>query len=242
MEEAILKVKRLKKQYHLNLQTKTVLTNINLEVKQGEVLSLIGLNGAGKSTLLKILVGFNNPTSGTVSINGMPVNNPRVRANIGFMPENPQFYPDLSALDFLSYVGRLFNQDKKTALKLSHQLLKSVGLKDSQNQPIRTFSKGMRQRLGFAQAIIGNPKVLFLDEPLDGLDPMGRHYLKNELLKLKKVGVTIIICSHILSDLASLSDRIGVIHQGRLTTVQTTKQFTKSKELEEAFVKYIQQL
>lgn len=226
------------KTYPVGLKrTSTVLNNCTLRVQAGEAVSLIGINGAGKTTLLKMLVGVAHPTSGTITINGRNASDPYARRNLGYMPENPQFYNDISAITLLTHVAGLFGLTHTHARSETDRLLSLVDLAAAARAPIRTYSKGMRQRLGFAQALIGNPKLILLDEPLDGLDPLGRQTLKQHIQQLKKDGVTIILCSHILSDIAEISDRVGILHQGSLRELVSPKTFIGAhSSLETAFV------
>lgn len=237
----LLSAKDVSKTYSAGIRrTVTVLDHCNLSVTPGEVVSLIGVNGAGKTTLLKIMVGIATATKGTVTVNGHDTRHPNTRKKIGYMPENPQFYNDISAKQLLLHIAGLFQINTITAQRETKRLLQLVELDASAHQPIRTFSKGMRQRLGFAQAIIGQPNLLLLDEPLDGLDPLGRRTLKQHILGLKKQGVTVILCSHILSDIAEISDRVGILHKGKLHKLQTPRDFIGSQpSLEEAFVTFI---
>lgn len=235
-----LAVKNLTHRYTTGLRRQTtVLHNFSFEVKAGELVSFIGVNGAGKTTLLKTLVGITRPSQGQIRIFGQDLNRPAARQTIGFMPESPAFYDNITARQFLMAVGGMYG----LATAISHQratdLLHEVRLEHNDRQAIRTFSKGMRQRLGFAQALIGEPKLLFLDEPLDGLDPLGRLELKQSILNRQKAGLTVVLCSHILSDIAQMSNRIGIIHRGRLLHLTTTHSFTRGKDLEQAFVDYI---
>ena len=233
-----LSVTNVSKTYATGIRkTTTVLHNCSLQVKKGEVVSLIGINGAGKTTLLKMLVGITLPTTGSITIEGRSVTHPLTRRHVGYMPENPQFYGDISADTFLRHIAGLFQQNPQTARTTAHTLLALVDLSNAARRPIRTYSKGMRQRLGFAQALVGSPKIVLLDEPLDGLDPLGRRTLKNQITALKKTGTTVIVCSHILSDIAEISDRVGVLHQGTLSKLQTPQSFIgDAPSLEEAFV------
>ncbi len=235
-----LSVNNLSLSYHTGLKSKSaVLHNISFNIKQGELISFIGVNGAGKTSLLKTLVGITKPTNGQVKVFGYPIASTQARAAIGFMPESPNFYENITAMHFLQLVAGLFNVSPRKSLARNRQLLKEVNLSQAANQPIKTFSKGMRQRLGFAQALVGEPKLLFLDEPLDGLDPIGRQELKESILKRQKEGLTVVLCSHILSDIAQMSNRIGIVHRGRLINLVGTKEFTKGQDLESVFVKHI---
>lgn len=237
----LLNVANVTKTYHTGLrQTTTVLTDCRLQIRAGEVVSLIGINGAGKTTLLKIIVGITAATNGKVTINGRDSRLPAARRTLGYMPENPQFYSDISAETLLLHIAGLFHREKTAARREMARLLELVELTTAARQPIRTFSKGMRQRLGFAQALIGQPTIVLLDEPLDGLDPLGRRTLKQHILSLKKDGVTVILCSHILSDIAEISDRVGVLHAGTLHEPEPPKTFIgTAPSLEEAFVQFV---
>ncbi|MDO8471732.1 MAG: ABC transporter ATP-binding protein [bacterium] len=235
-----LAVKNLTHRYTTGLRRQTtVLHNINFEVITGELVSFIGVNGAGKTTLLKTLVGITKPSRGQIQVFGQDLNRPTARQTIGFMPESPAFYDNISARQFLLAVGGMFGLAKDISRQRATDLLLEVRLEHNDRQAIRTFSKGMRQRLGFAQSLMGEPKLLFLDEPLDGLDPLGRIELKQSIIKRQQAGLTVVLCSHILSDIAQMSDRIGIINRGQLLHLASTNSFTKGKDLEQAFVDYI---
>jgi ABC-2 type transport system ATP-binding protein len=226
----MIKVSKLSKFYG---KTKIV-NELNLEVKKGAMFGFLGPNGAGKTTTIKILVGLNKPTGGEIEIGGENINEIS-KKNIGFMPEDPYFYDHLTALEFLKFMKNLFPQEGKDP-KI---ILEMVGLKKAINVKIDHFSKGMKQRLGLAQAIINDPDYLFLDEPLDGLDPIGRREFKQILLNLKKQGKTIFFNSHILSDVEEICDEIGIINKGKLIYSGPVKKFAGTKTLEDAFVEKI---
>lgn len=233
-------VKSLTHRYTIGLRRQTtVLKDVSFEVQPGELVSLIGINGAGKTTLLKTLVGITRPSRGEIKIFGQNLNLPAARQHIGFMPESPAFYENITARQFLMAVGGMFGLAHSVIRERTSKLLNEVRLEHDGDHAIRTFSKGMRQRLGFAQSLIGEPKLLFLDEPLDGLDPLGRIELKKSIIRRQRDGLTIVLCSHILSDIAQMSDRIGIIHRGRLLHLASTRSFTKGRDLEQAFVDYI---
>lgn len=215
------------------------LAGVSFSVRPGEVVSLIGQNGAGKTTLLKIVSGLSSPSRGSVSIFQRSASDAASRQSLGFMPENPQFYPSLTAWQFLIFVGGLLNLPRSVAQERARHLLREVNLHQAGGRSIGTFSKGMRQRLGFAQACLGEPPLLLLDEPLDGLDPLGRQDLKKLIKEQQRRGTTILLCSHILSDIDELSDKIGVLHQGRLLYYGPTAGFRHQAPLEEAFVEYV---
>ena len=227
----MIKLSNVSKSY----ENKKVVKNINLEIKEGEIFGFLGPNGAGKTTTIKMIVGLNQPTTGAISINGRGMNM-KSRALIGFMPEDPYFYEHLTAKEFMDFMKKLFPKSDQDISKL----LELVGLKDKESVKISTFSKGMKQRLGLAQALVNNPKYLFLDEPLDGLDPIGRREFKKILLDLKQEGKTIFFNSHILSDVEEICDKIGIINEGKLIYSGTIKDFSKGKSLEERFVEVIE--
>jgi len=236
MQYNIITVSKLSKSYRISLNsTFQALQDASFTVQKGQIVSFIGANGAGKSTLLKVLVGINKPTSGYVKILNHSNDSLYAKNKIAFMPENPQFFSELNALTTLTLLARFYENGVKDV----GEILRSVGLYEDRQKPIGTFSKGMKQRLGFAQCLVGNPAIIFLDEPLDGLDPIGRKELKEHFLKLKEQGVTIVLCSHILSDIDEISDQIGIIHAGRLLSLTTPKEFKQHQSLETAFVNHI---
>ncbi|MGH9344827.1 MAG: ATP-binding cassette domain-containing protein, partial [Terriglobia bacterium] len=177
---------------------------------------LLGPNGAGKSTTLKLLFRLIFPTSGTARILGRDLSDLSVHARLGYLPENPSFYDHLSALEFLEFAGQLFGLDRATVRRRSGELLDRVGLAEVRRLPVRKFSKGMVQRLGIAQALMNDPDLVFLDEPMSGLDPIGRREVRNLILDLRKEGKTIFFSTHILSDAEALCDRVAILNRGQL--------------------------
>ena len=207
---------------------KLALKPLRLSVEEGEVLGFLGPNGAGKTTTLKMLMGLVFPTAGEAKILGMDVNDPEVKAKIGFLPEQPYFYDYLTARELLSYYGRLSGVPAKEIVKRAEAMLARVGLQDSADVQLRKFSKGMLQRVGIAQAILHDPQVVCLDEPMSGLDPMGRREVRDLMGELKKEGKTVFFSTHILSDAEALCDRVAVIHQGELRGVGAVAELTSS--------------
>jgi ABC-2 type transport system ATP-binding protein len=193
-----------------------VLDRLSLRVEKGEVFGLLGPNGAGKSTTLKILLRLIFPTAGTARILGKPLHDVTTHARIGFLPENPSFYDYLTADEFLTYMGGLFGLSAEEIRRRSARLLEQVGLTESRKIPLRRFSKGMVQRLGLAQALMNEPELIFLDEPMSGLDPVGRREVRDLILELKQKGVTVFFSTHILSDAEMLCDRVAILNRGRL--------------------------
>ena len=193
-----------------------VLDRLSLEVEVGEVFGLLGPNGAGKTTTLKILLGLVFPTAGTARLLERDARDISAHRNVGYLPENPSFYDHLTAQEFMTYAASLFGLSDKARPRQVGRLLEQVGLAESKNLPLRKFSKGMIQRLGIAQALINDPAVIFLDEPMSGLDPVGRREIRNLILRLKENGKTIFFSTHILSDAETLCDRVAILDHGRL--------------------------
>jgi ABC-2 type transport system ATP-binding protein len=203
------------------------------------VFGFLGQNGAGKTTIMKMIVGLLIPTKGTIMIDGKPSTDAVSKRRMGFMPETPYFYERMTGLEFMKFCDEL--DGSRGAGRKAHyeQLLKRMGIFDARNFEIRTYSKGMRQRLGFAQALVNDPEYLFLDEPLDGLDPIGRREMKEAMLALKSEGKKIFLNTHILADVEEICDAVGVIHNGKLLYSGTVKDFSKGKSLEERFIETI---
>jgi ABC-2 type transport system ATP-binding protein len=197
-------------------QRRTGLKPLNLDVELGETFGFLGPNGAGKTTTLKLLMGISFPTAGSATILGKNYLDPEVKARIGFLPEQPYFYDYLSAPELLDYYGRLSGMSQAARQRRIGELLERVGLADVGKMQLRKFSKGMLQRVGVAQAIIHDPEVIFLDEPMSGLDPLGRYEVRELIQSLKDAGKTIFFTTHILSDAEALCDRVAVIHKGEL--------------------------
>jgi ABC-2 type transport system ATP-binding protein len=214
-----IEIQNLSKSYPVGFWKKhyrPALKSLTLTVESGETFGFLGPNGAGKTTTLKLLMGIIYPTAGTASILGSHFQDPEIKRKIGFLPEQPYFYDYLSARELLDYYGQLSGMPSALRSKRIGELLAQVGLADSGSTQLRKFSKGMLQRVGIAQAIIHDPEVLFLDEPMSGLDPIGRHEMKELLQELKDSGKTIFFSTHILSDAEALCDRVAVIHKGEL--------------------------
>ncbi|MGC9367242.1 MAG: ABC transporter ATP-binding protein [bacterium] len=198
--------------------------DLTFSVEAGEIYGLLGPNGAGKTTTMKILVGLLNPSQGSASIFSHPAGSIKARSITGFLPENPVFYNYLSGKEFLQLIQTL-SASSGTGQELD-QIIKTTKIEKYVNSPIRSYSKGMLQRLGLAQALIGSPQILILDEPLSGVDPMGRAEIKEILRQLKKQEITLLICSHILPDIEEIADRVGLINQGQLILEDTLLSIT----------------
>jgi ABC-2 type transport system ATP-binding protein len=206
-------------------QIRPALKSLDLKVNVGETFGFLGPNGAGKTTTLKLLMGIIFPTAGSATILGKDLFDPEIKRKIGFLPEQPYFYDYLSAPELLDYYARLSGVPASQRRQRISDLLKRVGLGDVGNKHLRKFSKGMLQRVGIAQAIIHDPEVVFLDEPMSGLDPLGRHEVRELIQQLKDEGKTIFFSTHILSDAETLCDRVAVIHKGELRGVGVVNDF-----------------
>src|ERR1700741_1349190 len=209
---------------------KCALQPLHLTVEEGQIFGFLGPNGAGKTTTLKMLMGLVFPTAGTARILGKEWTDPAIKAQIGFLPEQPYFYDYLTAHELLDYYGQLSGVPAKDRKRRVEEVLQRVGLTDVRGVQLRKFSKGMLQRAGIAQAILHNPKVIFLDEPMSGLDPMGRREVRDLMEELKHEGKTVFFSTHILSDAEALCDRVAIIHLGELRSVGAVADLTSSVE------------
>jgi len=215
-----------------------VVSDLSFSVRKGSTFGFLGQNGAGKTTTIKMLVGLISPFSGKILIEGISPSTLSIKKKIGFMPESAYFYERLTGMEFLHFCGELFGLNKDE--KYYESIFKKLGIYEAKNKVIREYSKGMKQRLGFAQAIVNNPEYVFLDEPLDGLDPIGRREIKEIIKSLQKEGRTIFLNSHILYDIEELCDEIGIIHKGKLLYFGTINLFCSGISLEERFIKLIE--
>jgi len=193
--------------------------NLTLGVKKGEIFGFLGPNGAGKTTTLKMLTGIIFPTGGTIRILDKDVSDPVVKKRIGFLPETPNFYNHLTGSELLDFYAELFHLSRQYIKERKGKILEMVGLSDAANKKIGSYSKGMLQRIGIAQALLNDPEVILLDEPLAGLDPIGRKDIKDTMNELKKQGKTIFFSTHILPDIEMVCDRVAILISGRLAVV-----------------------
>jgi ABC-2 type transport system ATP-binding protein len=192
---------------------------LDLEVEPGEIFGFLGPNGAGKTTTIKLLMGLIYPTSGTAWILDREIGDVAVKREIGFLPEAPYFYEYLTGEEFLWFYGQLFGLDSMVLAKKIDQMLEMVKLTEARRLPLGKFSKGMLQRIGLAQALINDPRVVILDEPMSGLDPIGRRDVRDIILHLRDQGKTVFFSTHILPDVEMICDRVGILVKGRLTAV-----------------------
>jgi len=192
------------------------LDRLSLEVEAGEVFGFLGPNGAGKTTTLKLLMQLVFPTSGRAEMLGKPLGDLSVRHRLGYLPENPYFYDHLTAEELLTYFGQLFGYSRRDAAARGSRLLDEVGLEAERRMQLRKFSKGMLQRVGIAQALINEPELVIFDEPMSGLDPLGRRDVRALILRLRDRGCTVFFSSHVLSDAEALCSRVAILAKGRL--------------------------
>ena len=226
---AAIEILGLEKTYSVGFwrkRPKCALKPLQLTIETGEIFGFLGPNGAGKTTTLKMLMGLVYPTAGSARILGMEIGDPQMKAQIGFLPEQPYFYDYLTARELLDYYGRLSGIPSGDRLKRVEEIIGRVGLPDSANVQLRKFSKGMLQRVGIAQAILHNPQVVFLDEPMSGLDPIGRREVRDLIDQLKQEGKTVFFSTHILSDAEALCDRVAIINLGELRRVGSVSELT----------------
>jgi ABC-2 type transport system ATP-binding protein len=214
----------------LGVRRRRVLHGIGFSVRRGEIFGFVGPNGAGKTTTLKILLGLIHATSGTASILGHDVRESAFRRDVGFLPENPYFYDFLTGREILGFYARLSGVGAGARERRVAELLERVGLSHAADARLRTYSKGMLQRIGIAQALVHDPQVVFLDEPMSGLDPIGRKEIRDLIVQLHAEGKTIFMNTHILSDVELLCERVAIIVQGRIRYEGRTEEFLEGED------------
>lgn len=219
MEYAV-EIQNLTKDYETGfLRKKRVraLDDLSLNVEPGQIFGFLGGNGAGKTTTIKTLMRLQFPTSGTAKILGRDINDVQMHRRIGYCPENPYFYDYLTASELMDYFGQLFGQNIATRRRKCEELLTAVGLQEKDwRRQLRKYSKGMLQRVGLAQSLINDPEIVFMDEPMSGLDPVGRREIRELIAGLREKGTTVFMSTHILSDIEALCDRVAILRSGRL--------------------------
>jgi ABC-2 type transport system ATP-binding protein len=226
MNDKVLKIRGLSKVYRSGFSMKKIvaLKNLNMDISRHEIFGFLGPNGAGKSTIIKCILGLIHPTAGDIEILGTKVGIKSSRAVIGYLPENPYFYDYLTGKEFLTFCGKLFKIEKKLLNTRVSELLKRVELSKFADVVLKKYSKGMKQRVGFAQALINDPELIFLDEPMSGLDPVGRRLFRETIMELKERGKTIFLNSHIMSDVEMICDRVGILIKGQLMKIGTLEE------------------
>ncbi|WP_457574256.1 ABC transporter ATP-binding protein [Desulfolithobacter sp.] len=234
--EAVVELENVNKTYRARLGRRDgkALSGLSLRVFQRDVFGIVGTNGAGKSTALKILMGFVRPDSGSVSLAGYGPEDPASHAFVGYLPENPCLYRHLTLADHFSFAGTLAGYSRETTRARARELLQRVDLSHAANIPIRRFSKGMTQRAALAYAMFHRPDILILDEPMSGLDPLGRQIVVELIREYNDQGHTVLFCSHILTDVERICNRIGIMHQGRMVAEKTPKELREQENADSA--------
>ncbi len=214
----VLRAEGLAKTFHLGFLRKRVeaVREATFDVRRGEIFGYLGPNGSGKTTTLKMLMGLVFPTRGRAEVLGRPVPNREAKRKLGYLPESPYFYEYLAPEEFLDLVGALFDVPRRVRRERAAKLITRVGLDNARGRPLRKFSKGMLQRVGIAQALMGDPELVVLDEPMTGLDPLGRKEIRDLMLELKHEGRTVVYSTHILPDVEMTCDRVAMIFAGRI--------------------------
>ena len=232
MADAI-RIRDLRKNFRLGFipKTRPVLKGITFSVREGEIFGYLGPNGAGKTTTIKCLLGLIRPDAGTVDIFGRSSLSPRSRETLGFLPENPYFYDYLTAREFLAFTADLFGLARRDKAERIARLLKLVGLERAADLPLRKYSRGMLQRAGLAQALINDPRLVILDEPLGGMDPLGRKEIRDIIVRFKDEGKTVFFTSHILQDIEMICDRVAIIVGGRIVKEGALRDLVSEKVL-----------
>ncbi len=226
-----LRIEDLHKSFKIGFipKKKEILKGISFSIQEGEIFGYLGPNGAGKTTTLKCVLGLIFPERGKIEIFDQPHLSLQAKEQVGFLPENPYFYDYLTAWEFLGFYGQLFLLKKKEKEEKINYLLELVGLKKDANLQLRKFSRGMLQRVGLAQALINDPQLVLLDEPLGGLDPLGRKELRDVIVRLKGEGKTVFLCSHILQDIEMICDRVAIIVNGQIINQGTLQDLVQEK-------------
>ncbi len=228
---AVLELEGISKSYrtHLSLRKYWILRDLSFSVEAGEIFGFIGNNGAGKTTAIKLSLGLIFPDSGSIRLFGKDAGDPGARARVGFLPENPYFYDYLTGAEFLDFIARLFGQAADERRRRVSDLLERVGLGNRGGRQLRHYSKGMLQRIGLAQALINDPELVILDEPMSGLDPIGRREVRDLILDLKARGRTVFFSTHILSDTEMICDRVGLLVRGRMKALGRVEDLVKAE-------------
>ena len=241
---AVVEIKDLRVEYpsrEIGQRTKVAVKNLSLRVNAGEVFGFLGPNGAGKTTTMNVLLGFVNPTSGSASIFNVDVRQPIARQRIGYLPELTYYYKFLNAEELLRFYAKIFNIPKSEREKRIDDVLKLVELEHARKRLIKTYSKGMQQRAGLAQALINDPDLLILDEPTSGLDPLGRMKVREIIQRLKERGKTVFFSSHELGEVETVCDRVAMLCEGELKAEGTVAEITAAHQmnLERVFLKIV---
>lgn len=235
----IIEIENLTKDYEVGFWKKKkvrALDGLNLQVESGQIFGFLGGNGAGKTTTIKILMSLMFPTAGSAKILGSHISDTKMHSRIGYCPENPYFYDYLKASELMNYFGELFGFDAATRKRKTAELLTKVGLDEKDwNKQLRKFSKGMLQRVGLAQSLINDPEIVFLDEPMSGLDPIGRREIRELIAELREKGVTVFMSTHILSDIEALCDNVAILNKGKLSAIGNLNELLQQSGEQQSF-------
>jgi len=230
------------KSFNHGLRRRTVLHGISLDIERGEIFGFLGPNGAGKSTAIKLLLNFIRPDKGSISVEGLNVGEDRFQDYVGYLPETPCFYDNLTALETVNFAGRASGMSGREIRDKAPYVLRKLDLEHAVSWHVKIFSKGMKQRLGLALALLHDPQIYILDEPMSGLDPLGRRLITDVILELRDREKTVFFSSHILSDVERLCDRIGILDKGHLLFSGGIAEITPNgSSLEDAFMRLIEQ-
>ena len=237
--EYIVEIENLSKEYETGFWKKKkvrALDDLTLSVRPGQIFGFLGGNGAGKTTTIKILMSLLFPSSGSARILGRNISEPAMHASIGYCPENPYFYDYLTARELMNYFGELFGMAESTRKARTEELLAAVGLDEKDwNKQLRKFSKGMLQRVGLAQSLINDPEIVFMDEPMSGLDPIGRREVRELIAGLREKGTTVFMSTHILSDVEALCDEVAILRKGKLAASGKLEDLLASEDKHRSF-------
>ncbi|REJ78019.1 MAG: ABC transporter ATP-binding protein [Acidobacteria bacterium] len=235
----VIEIRGLSKDYEKGFWKKKkirALDGLDLDVAPGQIYGFLGGNGAGKTTTIKILMGLIFPSGGTAKILGKDISDVEVHSRIGYCPENPYFYDYLKATELMDYFGQLFGLEASKRKKVSEDLLARVGLEEKDwTKQLRKFSKGMLQRVGIAQSLVNDPELVVLDEPMSGLDPVGRREIRELIAGLRQAGKTVFMSSHILSDIEALCDNVAILRSGTLVATGRLEELLASEDGDRAF-------
>ncbi len=237
-----IKFSNVSKSFKRGYKRTTVLHNLTLEVKAGEIFGFLGPNGAGKSTSIKLLLNFIRPDNGKIQVEEQVVGKDHFQDRIGYLPEIPCFYENLTGRELLDFAGRAHGMHRAVIASSTHKVLQRLDLESAGGNRVKTYSKGMKQRLGLAMTLIHDPAIYILDEPMSGLDPMGRRLITDVILELRDQGKTVFFSSHILSDIERMCNRIGILDRGKLLFCGRVTEFSANDgNLEDGFIRLITQ-
>lgn len=218
-----------------NLKLRAV-ENLSLQIRDNQIFGLLGPNGSGKSTTIKVILGLLNPTMGKCEIFGVPSSKVQSRMDVGFLPEAPYFYRYLTGFEMVKFFAKVCGVEKKILVDRCHEVIEWVGLREAAHRRVGTYSKGMLQRIGLAQALVHNPRLIILDEPTAGVDPVGSAEISELILKLKEQGKTVLLCSHLLGQVEDICDRVAILNRGQLILEGEVQELVRRKGLQSLVV------